>query len=118
MIPNLCFSPVVGSPFAMVIFMVLVIIRMKVLAEKRKELAQMIIHCYALLGKEVIRMPRRDSKGPPTGAKGLQDGRGSGKGKGRAPGKGVGRRKGGTKGPCKQSSAHCEAQPLPVHTKG
>jgi len=53
------------------------------------------------LRKEMIQMPRRDSKGPPTGAKGPHDGRGSGKGKGRATGKGVGRRKGGEKGPCK-----------------
>src|SRR4030042_4779199 len=43
MIPNLCFSPGVGSPFAMVIFMVLVIIRMKVLSEKRMELSQAIV---------------------------------------------------------------------------
>ena len=57
-------------------------------------------------------MPRRDSKGPPTGAKGPHDGRGSGKGKGRAPGKGVGQRKGGKKGPCKQNSAHCEVPTL------
>jgi quinol monooxygenase YgiN len=42
MIPNLCFSPVVGRPFAMVISMVLVIIRMKVLPEKRIELLQTI----------------------------------------------------------------------------
>jgi quinol monooxygenase YgiN len=42
MIPNLCFSQVVGSPFAMVIFMVLVIIRMRVLSEKRMELSQAI----------------------------------------------------------------------------
>lgn len=48
-------------------------------------------------------MPRRDGKGPPNGAKGPHDGRGSGKGKEaeRAPGKGVGQRKGGKKGPCK-----------------
>jgi len=42
MIPNLCFPQVVGSPFAMVISMVLVIIRMKVLSEKRMELSQTI----------------------------------------------------------------------------
>jgi len=46
-------------------------------------------------------MPRRDSKGPPTGAKGPRDGRGSSKDKGRAAGKGIGQRKGGKKGPCK-----------------
>ena len=42
MIPNLCFSQVVGSPFAIPIFMILVIIRMKVLSEKRMELSQAI----------------------------------------------------------------------------
>ncbi len=42
MIPNLCLSPVVGWPFAMIISMVLVIIRMKVLSEKRMELSQAI----------------------------------------------------------------------------
>ena len=56
-------------------------------------------HFYALLTEEVIQMPKRDSKGPPTGVKGPHDGRS--KGKGRAPGKGVGKRKGGKKGPCK-----------------
>ena len=61
-------------------------------------------------------MPKRGSKGSPTGVKGLHDGRG--KGKGRAPGKGVGKRKVGKKGPCKQSSAHCEVSTLPVHNKG
>ena len=59
-----------------------------------------MIH-YALLGKEVIRMPRQDGKGPPAGGKGPQDGQGSGKDGDRAPGKGIGRRKGGKKGPCK-----------------
>jgi len=42
MIPNSCLSPVVGRPFAATICMILVIIRMKVLAEKRKELSQTI----------------------------------------------------------------------------
>jgi quinol monooxygenase YgiN len=42
MIPNSCNSPVVGRPFADKIFMILVIIRMKVLAEKRKELSQAV----------------------------------------------------------------------------
>ena len=42
MIPKICFSPVVGSPFAMVISMVLVILRMKVLSGKRMELSQAI----------------------------------------------------------------------------
>ena len=42
MILNCCLSPVVGRPFANTIFMILVIIRMRVLAEKRKELSQTI----------------------------------------------------------------------------
>jgi quinol monooxygenase YgiN len=42
MISNSCLFPVVGRPFAMIIAMVMVIIRMKVLAEKRKELSQTI----------------------------------------------------------------------------
>ncbi len=42
MIPNSCLSPVVGRPFANPLGMILVIIRMKVLAEKRKELSQTI----------------------------------------------------------------------------
>ena len=45
-------------------------------------------------------MPKRDGKGPSTGAKGPNDGRGRGKGKGQAPDKGVGQGKGGKKGPC------------------
>jgi hypothetical protein len=52
-------------------------------------------------------MPKRDGKGPPNGAKGLRDGRGSGKGKEAdlESGKGVGQRKGGKKGPCKKNSS-------------
>jgi quinol monooxygenase YgiN len=42
MIPNLCFPQLAGRPFAMVISMVLVIIRMRVLSEKRMELSQAI----------------------------------------------------------------------------
>jgi len=42
MIPNSCLFPVVGRPFAETIFMIMVIIRMKVLSEKRKELSQTI----------------------------------------------------------------------------
>ena len=42
MIPDSCLSPVVGRPFANTICMILVIIRMRVLAEKRKELSQTI----------------------------------------------------------------------------
>ena len=42
MILNSCLSPVVGRPFAETIFMIMVIIRMKVLSEKRKELSQTI----------------------------------------------------------------------------
>src|SRR4030042_736669 len=42
MIPNSCLSPVVGRPFAMTICRILVIIRMRVIAEKREELSQTI----------------------------------------------------------------------------
>ncbi len=42
MIPNFSFFSVVGKPFAITIFMILVIIRMKVLSEKRMELSQTI----------------------------------------------------------------------------
>jgi quinol monooxygenase YgiN len=42
MIPDSCLSPVVGRPFANTICMILVIIRMRVLTEKRKELSQTI----------------------------------------------------------------------------
>jgi quinol monooxygenase YgiN len=42
MILNSCLSPVVGRPFANKIFMILVIIRMRVLDEKRRELSQTI----------------------------------------------------------------------------
>ena len=42
MIPNSCRSPVVGRTFANTIGMVMVIIRMKVISEKRKELSQTI----------------------------------------------------------------------------
>ena len=42
MIPKFCFFPVVGNPFAITISMILVIIRMMVLTEKRKELSQTI----------------------------------------------------------------------------
>ena len=42
MIPNFYFSPVVGHPFAITVFMILVIIRMKVLSKKRVELSQTI----------------------------------------------------------------------------
>jgi len=42
MIPNFCFFPVIGSPFANTIRMILVIIRMKVIPEKRMELSQTI----------------------------------------------------------------------------
>ena len=42
MIPNLCFFRVVGKPFAIPIFMILVIIRMRVLSGKRMELSQAI----------------------------------------------------------------------------
>ena len=42
MIPNLCFFPVVGKPFAISICMILVIVRMKVFPKKRMELSQTI----------------------------------------------------------------------------
>ena len=42
MIPNFCLSPIVGRPFANMISMILVIIRMRVLDEKRMELSQTI----------------------------------------------------------------------------
>ncbi len=42
MIPTSCLFPDFGRPFAIKICVILVIIRMKVLAEKRKELAQTI----------------------------------------------------------------------------
>ena len=42
MIPNLCFSQVVGKPFAIPIFMILVTIRMNAPSEKRMELSQTI----------------------------------------------------------------------------
>ena len=42
MIPNFYFSPVVGHPFAITVFMILVIIRMKVSSKKRAELSQTI----------------------------------------------------------------------------
>src|SRR4030042_5582593 len=40
--PNSCFFHIVGRPFANTICMILAIIRMKVLAEKRKEVSQTI----------------------------------------------------------------------------
>jgi len=42
MIPNPCLSRAVGGSFANAICMILVIMRMKVLSEKRKELSQTI----------------------------------------------------------------------------
>jgi quinol monooxygenase YgiN len=42
MIPNLWFFQVVGKPLALTVRMILVIIRMKVLSEKRLELSQTI----------------------------------------------------------------------------
>jgi quinol monooxygenase YgiN len=52
MIPASCLSPVVGRPFAARICMILVIIRMKVLAEKRKELSQTIASLIVSLRTE------------------------------------------------------------------
>jgi quinol monooxygenase YgiN len=42
MIQSFCFFPAVGNPFAITVFMILIIIRMKVLSEKRMELSQTI----------------------------------------------------------------------------
>jgi quinol monooxygenase YgiN len=52
MIPASCLSPVVGKPLANAICMILVIIRMKVLAEKRRELSQTIALLIASLRTE------------------------------------------------------------------
>jgi quinol monooxygenase YgiN len=52
MIPNFLFFPVVGRPFAVTLYMILVIIRMKVLAEKRKELSQTIASLIGLIRTE------------------------------------------------------------------
>ena len=42
MIPNFCFFPFPGKPFASTLYMILVTIRMQVLSEKRAELLQTI----------------------------------------------------------------------------
>ena len=52
MIPNFLFFPVVGRPFAITLCMILVIMRMKVLAEKRKELSQTIASLIGSLRTE------------------------------------------------------------------
>jgi len=52
MIPNFCFFPAVGRPFAVTTFMILVIIRMRVLAEKRKELSRTIASLIGSLRTE------------------------------------------------------------------
>ena len=52
MIPTFFFFPVVGKPLANTICMILFIIRMKVLAEKRKELSQTIALLIGSLTKE------------------------------------------------------------------
>jgi quinol monooxygenase YgiN len=52
MIPASWFSPVVGRPLANRVCMILVIIRMKVIAEKRKELSQTISLLIGGLRKE------------------------------------------------------------------
>jgi hypothetical protein len=52
MIPKFRFFPIVGSPFAITTSMILVIIRMKVFSEKRKELSQTII---SLIGSMMVR---------------------------------------------------------------
>ncbi|RPI66351.1 MAG: antibiotic biosynthesis monooxygenase [Geobacteraceae bacterium] len=50
--PTACVSPVVGRPFANTICMILVIIRMQVLAEKRVELCQTIVSLIGSLRTE------------------------------------------------------------------
>ena len=52
MIPDFWFNPVIGRPFADRICMILVIIRMRVLAEKRKELSQTIASLIGSLRTE------------------------------------------------------------------
>ena len=52
MIPNFCFFPAVGNPLAMTVFMILVIVRMEVLSEKRKELSQTIASLIGSIRKE------------------------------------------------------------------
>jgi quinol monooxygenase YgiN len=52
MISSFCLSPVVGKPFAVTIPMILVIVRMKVLAEKRMELSQTIAFLIGSIRKE------------------------------------------------------------------
>ncbi len=52
MILNSCLSPVVGRSFANTTCMILVIIRMRVLPEKRKELSQTIASLIALIRTE------------------------------------------------------------------
>ena len=52
MILNSCFFRVVGRPFAIAPCMILVIIRMKVFGEKRKELSQTIASLIGSIRKE------------------------------------------------------------------
>jgi quinol monooxygenase YgiN len=52
MILNSCLSPVVGRPFADMICMIQVIIRMKVFSEKRMELSQTIASLISSIRKE------------------------------------------------------------------
>jgi quinol monooxygenase YgiN len=52
MIPNSCPFPDFGRPFANTICVILAIIRMKVLAEKRKELAQTILSLIGCIRAE------------------------------------------------------------------
>jgi len=52
MIPASCLSPVVGLPLATRICMILVFIRMKVLAEKRKELSQTVVSLIGSIRSE------------------------------------------------------------------
>jgi hypothetical protein len=52
MIPNSCLSRAVGRPFANAICIILVIMRMRALAEKRKELPQTIASLIGSLRTE------------------------------------------------------------------
>ena len=52
MIPTSCPFPVVGLPLANTICMILVIIRMKVRSEKRKELSQTIVSLIGSIKRE------------------------------------------------------------------
>jgi len=52
MIPASCLFPAVGLPLAVRICIILLSTRMKVLAEKRKELSQTVVSLIDLIGSE------------------------------------------------------------------